>query len=408
MKWRKQEKKTRKASKKKTLEQRYLSYVPDLDEFIVKVCKERGLNPNDVTLLFGMDGGQGKFIVTLAILDPNRDPNTKEKFKSTGCHKILIPAIVRDIPENYDNLSVILESINLSELSKKYKVIGDLKIYNILLGMQHSSAMHACPYCEGSKQDITSKKTTKSGVWVLGRRRTLKNLLENLMSYLHESGGDRKQLQHYFNCEFPPILPGQEDQEVLYLLPIPYLHTILLGPFNDLWKCFLKTFGAPVKAWMKKKHMKGSGMGGDFNGPTIKGIIHNSDTLVDIQNSVPGSEDFVNTLRAMADLHNMVKQKQLAPDFETTIVTFMIHWDMLHFQYGLNYTLKIHIIQDHLRDVLFETGKTLGDENDEHVESAHHYLRVLSENHQYNVTQFSPIQGQKQHSMLIHVNSINC
>ena len=121
--------------------------------------------------------------------------------------------------------------------------------------------------------------------------------------------------------------------------------------------------------------MKGSGMGGDFNGPTIKGIIHNSDTLADIENSVPGSEDFVNTLRAMADLHNMVKQKQLAPYFETTIVTFMIHWDML---YGLNNTLKIHIIQDHLRDVLFETGKTLCDENDEHVESAHHYLRVLS------------------------------
>ena len=57
--------------------------------------------------------------------------------------------------------------------------------------------------------------------------------------------------------------------------------------------------------------LKGSGCGGDFNGPTIKQIIHSETKLNDILVSVTGSEPFVKTLRSMARLHTMVPARHL-------------------------------------------------------------------------------------------------
>ena len=37
--------------------------------------------------------------------------------------------------------------------------------------------------------------------------------------------------------------------------------------------------------------------------------------------------------------------------------------------YGLSYTLKIHMIQDHLTDILRDSGATLRDTSDEHTEN---------------------------------------
>ena len=105
-------------------------------------------------------------------------------------------------------------------------------------------------------------------------------------------------------------------------------------------------------------------------------------TLTDLENSVPGSEHFVNTLRALGELHNMVKREGLSADHKTTVNTFMLKWDLLHHLYGIHYTLKIHIIKDHLTERLTETGETLHEVNDEHVESAHHFVRKLEEDHQ--------------------------
>ena len=46
---------------------------------------------------------------------------------------------------------------------------------------------------------------------------------------------------------------------------------------------------------MKRNRIKGSGCGGDFNGPTIKQIIHSEKKLNDLLVYVAGSESFVKT-----------------------------------------------------------------------------------------------------------------
>ena len=106
----------------------------------------------------------------------------------------------------------------------------------------------------------------------------------------------------------------------------------------------------------------------------------------------------------------MVSAPVLDVNFESIIQHFTIDWFYLHGIYGLSNTLKIHIIVEHLGEVLKSTGKTLLQEADEHIEQAHHRVREFCEAHLYT-SQNSQLgtqnQGLKQHRMVVHLNSGN-
>ena len=67
-----------------------------------------------------------------------------QKHKPTGFTKLQLAAKVKDIPESTHNLKLIFDEIRINQVSRKFKMIGDLKIYNMLLGMQSSGSIH--PY----------------------------------------------------------------------------------------------------------------------------------------------------------------------------------------------------------------------------------------------------------------------
>ena len=112
----------------------------------------------------------------------------------------------------------------------------------------------------------------------------------------------------------------------------------------------------------------------------------------------------------MAKLHKMVSATELCADYNMIIGEFIIDWTELNEQFGLSFTLKIHIISDHLGDRLSTTGETLLKESNEHVEKAHHRVFEFGNIHQYqtSIRQLgTPNQGKKQHSMVVHLNSGN-
>ena len=55
-----------------------------------------------------------------------------------GKKKIMIIAIVPDIPENYHNLQMLYDLTRVNTVS--YQQTGDLKAINLLLGLMSSSA----------------------------------------------------------------------------------------------------------------------------------------------------------------------------------------------------------------------------------------------------------------------------
>ena len=135
--------------------ERYLTCTKDLEAQINKVIETRKVL--DPLIIVGCDGGMGSFIVTLVVIDQTKNYKL-QKHKPTGFPKLLIPAKVKDIPESTHNLRIIFDEIKINKVSRKYKMIGDLKVCNMLLGMQSSGSLHTCPYGLCYKVDKKGQK----------------------------------------------------------------------------------------------------------------------------------------------------------------------------------------------------------------------------------------------------------
>ena len=61
-------------------------------------------------------------------VDAEKNEET-EHFKDTSTKRVLILAHVDDIPENYHNISIILEKSKIHQLYLDYKMVSDLKLY---------------------------------------------------------------------------------------------------------------------------------------------------------------------------------------------------------------------------------------------------------------------------------------
>ena len=81
-------------------------------------------------------------------------------------------ACVSGVPENYDNIKVIVEKLKLNDFTKEFKVVADFKLINIFNGLQSRSSRYPCAYGK-------CKKPTKSSGWIKGEDRTFQNIIND-------------------------------------------------------------------------------------------------------------------------------------------------------------------------------------------------------------------------------------
>ena len=276
-----------------------LTSLIDINVIVSLICEKRGLDGNEVVVILGVNGGQHKLIITLAICPSYEKPKTerqkeasiKNRYKSTSTHRVVIGARVDNIPECYYNLKVMLDKLKLNEINQDFKIVCDLKVVDILLGIQSTSSTHCCPYCHGHKVDKNGQATNKRGIWVKGPPQTINSLLESCMKWVTETGENRKLLKSYFNVEYPPIFirKGEENVEVWLLYPPPQLHTGILGPANDVFKNIEKV--VDISDFKKKYSIKGKGLGGDLQGPTLKGIMKDETKLKELEDIISHNDE---------------------------------------------------------------------------------------------------------------------
>ena len=102
------------------------------------------------------------------------------------------------------------------------RFVFDLKLMNMVLGLQNHSSIMSCPYGLCYKVD---------GRWVEGEPRTMrmcKNMHEGYVSQFPE--GDSSQLRNYGGCKNPPIdiFPEEKaDVPIIKLIAPPILHLLL-------------------------------------------------------------------------------------------------------------------------------------------------------------------------------------
>ena len=111
-------------------------------------------------------------------------------------YHVVIIARVDSIPENHHNLRVLLNALNLPSLSKIPRIVCDLKVMNILLGIQSCSCMHPCPYCFGFKVNKFGEKTNQKGRFNVGKPQTINTLREHFNLWVKETNSDRNQIKN--------------------------------------------------------------------------------------------------------------------------------------------------------------------------------------------------------------------
>ena len=135
-----------------------------------------------------MDGGGGFLKIIVNIFSPDEISDSGDfRYSNSGVQKSQFLAIVQDVPENYENLRLILEYLNLDDVS--YSLAFDLKLANILLGISSHGGKFACMYCEG-------ELSTEPGI-----SRTFGSLNKLAQSF-KEHGSVRRDMKHFKNVVY--------------------------------------------------------------------------------------------------------------------------------------------------------------------------------------------------------------
>ena len=142
----------------------------------------------------------------------SRSRRKRAKYLDSSVKKLFIIGIVKGVSETYQNVNVILKALNLENIRFDFCLATDLKLQNILMGIQSGSSTYPCSYCE-SPRPFTVK----------GLLRTLGRLRELSKKFI-EDGAQIKDAKDYKNVINSPILDGEDEAKVIEILPIPELH----------------------------------------------------------------------------------------------------------------------------------------------------------------------------------------
>ena len=129
-------------------------YCPNLEELVWFILDQRRLAPPESLIKISLDGGGSFFKVCLQVVNlSNSSPEAKRgEYLSTGVKKIFIIAIVEDISETFYNISQILGLIKTKDIL--HLMVCDLKVANILCGLQGHASKHPCCFCEVAKESL--------------------------------------------------------------------------------------------------------------------------------------------------------------------------------------------------------------------------------------------------------------
>ena len=106
--------------------------------------------------------------------------------------------------------------------------------------------------------------------------RTIRNITQNNEDFL-KSGGDKKKVKKFKSCILKPIklTVGKEDTPIIVQFSIDPLHVVYLGPVNDILTVLENKYPDVMNQFYSDLSLtkKGQGIGGTFNGPSIKEIV---------------------------------------------------------------------------------------------------------------------------------------
>ena len=151
------------------------------------------------------------------------------------------------------------------KVEKEFSLVCDIKLIDMLVGLQGCSSMYPSPYCMGYKVDEEGKPTNQRGTFVKGEPRTFQNTREEFKrsNTKHKNGKfpRKKSLKNFHSVKHLPmrVTDDMDGIPISKLYPPPQLHTGILGPVNDCLKKLQKYFLPKWKSSEKITTLKGLG-----------------------------------------------------------------------------------------------------------------------------------------------------
>ncbi len=312
------------------------------------------------------------------------DASGRRMFKASGVKRSFLLAIVPQIGESY---SIITDLIRKTALpTQKWVLCGDLKMVNIVIGIQSHSSSFPCPYCHW-----------RSG----GRECDMVHLtyrtLEGITQYSHDYRArfadptlpaSRKHLKQFFGCEFAPI-PGMfpESGRIIDVIPLTELH-LLLGIVNKLVSEFAahsnKRFRAIAALWQAKLSVAKADYRDEYNGNDCaefiseRGILALQAIVSETRSSVmtrqkkkarvtDPADVYVEAFASFGKLVRGIFGSSLADNWRNLIDVFCEAYLSLR----ISVTPKAHIIFVHLKEWILISHSALGRFSEQAGEAIH-------------------------------------
>ena len=280
--------------------------VKDPTELIRHICNEREMVMEEMCVRIGIDGGQGSVKVVMNIFDPdNPDQASSDGQKFTGVNKMIVLALVRDIPETYENIKLIFKKANLNDI--KFKLACDLKILNVILGLSSHGGKHSCMYCDGIQL-------------TLGELRTIQSL-KSCHEAFKNTGSDKKKMKEFGNVINECLLEEDDDTKVLEMVPISELHHLMkvVTTLSDVLKQ-----NKDIEEFLKSLSIHWHGYnGGGLDGKNSSRLLNKLDVIYQfVMEHAPDHSPVLETLMAFKEVVDSCFGMNLDPNYPATIQNF--------------------------------------------------------------------------------------
>ena len=157
-----------------------------LAELLNEVLLSRRVFQNHIVKL-GIDGGGGFLKVSLGIMEldshcdsrspPRKKLLTQRTAKDSSVKRQMLVALSEGLPENFENVRQILSLIKLDKVN--FVVSCDMKLANILCGLQSHASTHPCSWCntESKHQRIAETESVFQVFGIIDALRKFKSVV---------------------------------------------------------------------------------------------------------------------------------------------------------------------------------------------------------------------------------------
>ena len=318
-----------KISDKEGYGDRDLVFCHDVEGLIEFILNDRGYDPFNHLICVGLDGGGGIFKIIFNVIDITGLHSTG-KLKDTGVRRAIFLAAVQGIQENYENLNFILSKLNNLD-RVKYCICTDVKLINIICGIQSCAATHPCPYCNSN--DIKNFES-------IAEHRTIGSIKQSALAF-HSAGSVKKDAKLYINCINQPLLTGDDNALIIDICAPPELH-LMQGIVKHIYDNMAKEWPG-VSMWLEKINVKQKDYHhGAFVGNDCMKMLKNIDILQQI-----AEDQNVHTVAKYIHIYKCLQKVILScfgMELDLQYKTHISNFKDVYIDLGISVSPKVHIL----------------------------------------------------------------